>query len=284
MGLTAILFFAAMGALFDVGFVIANWWQVLLLLLVATVLKAPIAALATHLAGLPWRPALGTGLIMAQIGEFTFVLAAAAFADASDPTLRHLFALIVAVTCLSLAAAPLLTWLAGPLLPRTSLTLSKHSGNTVVVAGLGPVGNTVVDLLRANGVPLLLIDRNERLLAPWEGAPGVRTHRGRIEDMEDWIPLLGARPALIVLTFPVADASAVVARRLRSLDPDLVIIARAPFTAQVDMLMAAGAQHVICDEAETQRALVPLLERALASVSGTSTRLHSTARFTRAGG
>jgi CPA2 family monovalent cation:H+ antiporter-2 len=268
MGVTAILFFAAMGALFDVGFVMAHWWEVALLVVASVVLKAPIAAVGVRLAGLPWRSALGSGLILAQVGEFSFVLAAAAFADATEPGLRHLYQLIVAVTCISLAVAPLLTWLAGPLLPRTVLQLAGAPGATVVVAGLGPVGNTVVDLLRKADVPLLLIDRNERLLAPWQGVAGVRTHQGRIEDMEDWVPLIGHRPTLVVLTFPVADASAVVARRLRGLDPDLTIIARAPFTAQVELLRDAGAQYVICDEAETQRALVPLLEQALRSGRG----------------
>lgn len=267
-GLSAILFFAAMGALFDVGFVAAHAWEVAALSLVAVVVKAPLAALAMRLAGMPWRRAWGCGLLLAQVGEFAFVLAAGAFGGSSDPGMQHLYNLVIAVTCISLASAPLLARLAQPLLPVPSLAGLAHTGSTVVVAGLGPVGNTVVDTLRKAGVPLLLVDRNERLLAPWAGVHGVRTHLGRIEDMEDWMPLLGHRPPLVVLTFPVADASAVVARRLRSLDPRLRILARAPFTAQVQTLREAGAHEVICDEAETARALLPMLERMLAEVPG----------------
>ncbi len=109
----------------------------------------------------------------------------------------------------------------------------------------------------------MLIDRNPRLLAPWSTTPGVRSHQGRIEDMETWLPLIGHRPALIVLTFPVADTSAVVATRLRALDPELVIIARSPYAAHVDELHAAGAQYVICDENATAAALLPMLTDAL---------------------
>jgi CPA2 family monovalent cation:H+ antiporter-2 len=275
-GLSAILFFAAMGALFDPAFVAAHWFQVSALSLIAVVIKAPLAAVAMRLAGLPWRQAWGCGLLLAQVGEFAFVLAAGSFGHSNDPGLRHLYNLVIATTCISLASAPLLAALAKPLLPVASLAALRRTGNTVVVAGLGPVGNTVVDTLRKQGVPLLLIDRNERLLAPWDGVVGVRTHRGRIEDMEDWMPLIGHRPPLVVLTFPVADASAVVARRLRSLDPHLRIIARAPFTAQVQMLLDAGAHEVICDEAETARALMPMLERVLATVPGQSGRLRTT--------
>jgi CPA2 family monovalent cation:H+ antiporter-2 len=244
--------------------------------LVAVVVKAPLAAIAMRLAGLPWRAAWGCGLLLAQVGEFAFVLAAGAFGGSTDPGLQHLYNLVVATTCISLASAPLLAALAKPLLPITSLAGLAQTGETVVVAGLGPVGNTVVDTLRKLGVPLLLIDRNERLLAPWEGVHGVRIHRGRIEDMEDWMPLIGHRPPLVVLTFPVADASVVVSRRLRSLDPRLRIIARAPFTAQVQSLLDAGVHEVICDEAETARALLPMLTRVLATVPGQSNRLRTT--------
>jgi monovalent cation:H+ antiporter-2, CPA2 family len=275
-GLSAILFFAAMGALFDVGFVVDHWLEVGALALVAVVVKAPLAAVAMRLAGMPWRRAWGCGLLLAQVGEFAFVLAAGAFGKSSDPALQHLNQLVIATTCISLASAPLLAWLAQPFLPAANLAGMRMTGDTVVVAGLGPVGNTVVDTLRKSGVPLLLIDRNDRLLAPWEGVVGVRIHRGRIEDMEDWMPLIGHRPPLVVLTFPVADASAVVARRLRSLDPNLRIIARAPFTAQVQLLFDAGAHEVICDEAETARALMPMLERILATVPGQSNRLRTT--------
>jgi len=276
-GLSAILFFAAMGALFDLRFVAEHWFQVSTLALVAIVVKAPVAALAMRLAGLPWRQAWGCGLLLAQVGEFAFVLAAGAFGHTDDPAQQHLYNLVIATTCISLASAPLLAALARPLLPITNLAGLRQTGDTVVIAGLGPVGNTVVDTLRNQGVPLLLVDRNERLLAPWDGVLGVRTHRGRIEDMEDWMPLLGHRPTLVVLTFPVADASAVVASRLRSLDPRLRIIARAPFTAQVQMLLDAGAHEVICDEAETARALLPMLERAMASIPNQSGRLRTTA-------
>ncbi|MCS6970065.1 MAG: cation:proton antiporter [Planctomycetota bacterium] len=275
-GLTAICFFAAMGALFDIGFVAAHWPQVSALLVGALLIKAPLAALAVRLAGLPWRPALGCGLLLAQVGEFAFVLAAAAFARSSDPALRHLYDLVVAVTCISLATAPLLTRLARPLLPVVDLTTLASGGDSVVVAGLGPVGNSVVAALRQQGVPLLLVDRNERLLAPWQGVPGVRTHRGRIEDMEEWMPLLGHRPALVVLTFPIADTSAAVASRLRALDPALRILARAPYTAQVAMLREAGVHEVICDEDETTRALLPRLARLLADRAPLRERLRQT--------
>jgi CPA2 family monovalent cation:H+ antiporter-2 len=272
LGVTAVLFFASMGALFDARFVLANWWQIAALVLASGVLKAGIAAFGLRLAGLPPRSALGTGLLLAQIGEFSFVLATAAFADADDPTIRHLFNLIVATTCISLALAPLLAAFASRLLPRPGIARDARVGDTIVVAGLGPVGNSVVETLRNEGHRLLLVDRNERLLAPWEGVAGVEIHRGRIEQIDDWLPRLGQRPPLVVLTFPIADTSALVARRLREFDPRLVVLARAPFRAQIDVLRSAGVQFVICDEEETTRSLLPLLNEALRAAPPSSTR------------
>jgi CPA2 family monovalent cation:H+ antiporter-2 len=262
-GLLAILFFMAIGALFDPVFAWTHAGEVALLLAVAFLLKAPICAIALRMAGLAWRPALGYGLALSSIGEFAFVLAAAAFSGSDDPAVRHLYGLVVSVTAISLAGAPLLLWLALPLLPKGGLEIAATRGETIVVAGLGPVGNSVVSQLRQRGHPLLLVDRNQRLLDPWHDTPGVRLHRGRIEDMEDWLPVLGHRPALVVLTFPVADASAVVAARLRAAAPGLVVLARAPYHAQVDQLRAAGAHVVLCDEDATTAALAPALEEAL---------------------
>jgi CPA2 family monovalent cation:H+ antiporter-2 len=264
-GLTAIVFFMAMGALFDPAFALHHAGTVAALVGVGLLVKAPVCWLVLRLGGLRGRSAVGYGLALAPVGEFSFVLATAAFANAHDQRLHYLYQLVVAATCINLAATPLLFLLAERFLPRSGLDAVRARGRTIVVAGLGPVGNSVVETLRRQGHALFLVDRNERLLSTWRDAAGVRIHLGRIEDMEAWLPELGHRPALVVLTFPIADASAEVARRLRALEPGLPIIARAPFQAQVDLLRAAGAQWVICDERATAEALLPMLAEALAA-------------------
>ena len=271
-GLMAILFFVSIGVLFDASFIVRFPLEVLGGLVICIVLKAALGAAALRLAGLDSRAALGCGLMTGQIGEFSFVIAGAAFGGSADPQLAHLYQLIVVVACLSLAATPLLVRLAVPLLPKSGAAAISEAGDTIVVAGLGPVGNAAVEILHRQGYPLLLVDRNPRLLAPWRDTAGVRVHQGRIEDMDDWMPVLGRRPAAVVLTFPVADTSALVAARLRAIDPTMPIVARSPYEAQVDQLRTAGAQFVICDERETTRALLPLIEEALAPRAAATAR------------
>lgn len=267
-GLMAIFFFVATGLMFDPRYLATHLELVVPTLVVAVLAKILIAAFALRLAGLSWRLALGVGLLVGNIGEFSFVLADVAFAGVQDQSSRELHQLVVTIAILSFLLTPLLVKAAAPFLPRTRLEGLTAAGDTVVVAGLGPVGNTVVDTLRREGLPLLLVDRNERLLRPWLGVEGIRCHRGRIEDMEDWLPFIGHRPRLVVLTFPIADASALVTDRLRSIDPQLMVIARSPFAAQIDQLRAAGARYVICDETATASALMPMLTEALLIARG----------------
>ena len=269
-GLTAIFFFAATGLLFEPQFVLNHPITVVIALLGSILIKSAIAGFALRVVGMSTRSAIGCGLLLGNVGEFSIVLAGNIFIPTTDPQIRELHQIILTTCILSFLGMPAITWLAGRFLPKSRSAMIEEHGETVVIAGLGPVGNTVVQTLNAQGLPLLLVDRNQHLLSPWHSITGIRCHMGRIEDMDDWLPALGHRPALVVLTYPIADTSALVATRLRALDPTLVIVARAPYESQVEVLERAGVRHVICDERETARALLPLLQRALAHASDSS--------------
>jgi len=55
-----------------------------------------------------------------------------------------------------------------------------------------------------------------------------------------------------------------------------VIVARSPYQGQEGILHAAGVRHVICDERETARALLPLLIATIEARHGTSERVERT--------
>lgn len=260
-GLLGIVFFISIGLQFDLNFVMSNLPLVLGALAVSVLLKAALAGLALRLAGLSLRSAIGAGIMVGQVGEFSFVLATAVARSGGLDAVTY--NLIISVAVLSLALTPFLIAIATRLLPRSSLESVRDRGSAIVVAGLGPVGNSVVEAVHAAGLPLLLVDRNQRLLDPWQNVEDVIAHQGRIEDMEDWMPILGTRPRAVVLSFPIADTSALVAERLKSMDPELLIVARSPFRAQVSGLRAAGVTHVICDEDAATEQLKPILAEAL---------------------
>ena len=252
---------------FNIDFVFDKPHLVIGALFISIIIKAVIAGFSLRLTGMSVRSAVGCGIMVGQVGEFSFVLVNSAFVSL-QPLNTDIHGLIVSVACLSLALTPLLISIATHFLPKSKIDSIVDKGETIVVAGLGPVGNTVVKALHENGQPLMLIDRNEKLLEPWVNTEGITCHQGKIEVMEEWLPILGTKPRIMVLTFPIVDASALVAERLLKVDPELIIIARSPYEAQIDTLYNAGVRYVICDERETARALSPLLDEILGHESG----------------
>ncbi|MGO1118912.1 cation:proton antiporter [Rhodovibrionaceae bacterium A322] len=98
------LFFLSVGLLLDFHFVIDNLGTVLLLLFFVTVLKTLINVSILHLLGESWPTAFISGVTLAQMGEFSFLLAAVAVSSGlASPGAQNL---IVAVTVLSLVTAP----------------------------------------------------------------------------------------------------------------------------------------------------------------------------------
>ena len=101
------VFFLSIGLLIDLGFIWDNLGTVVLLLGVVTVLKTAMNVGVLHLLGEPWQRAFLAGVVLGQVGEFSFLLVAAGTAAAilgPDDSL-----LIVSVIALSLVFSPL--WL-----------------------------------------------------------------------------------------------------------------------------------------------------------------------------
>ena len=98
------LFFLSVGLLLDFQFLFNNLGTVLLLLFFVTVLKTLINVSILHLLGESWPTAFISGVTLAQMGEFSFLLAAVAVS--SGLTSSGAQNLIVAVTVLSLISSP----------------------------------------------------------------------------------------------------------------------------------------------------------------------------------
>jgi len=102
------VFFLSIGLLIDLRFIWENIGQVAVLLLLVTVLKTALNIGLLHLLREPWPHAFVAGVVLAQIGEFSFVLGQTAIAGGliAQPEMR----LIVSVTAFSLLISPL--WMA----------------------------------------------------------------------------------------------------------------------------------------------------------------------------
>lgn len=106
-GVLMVCFFVAIGLLLDVNFIMANLGLVAVFVLGALLLKSAANILILRLVGLDWPMAYRAGLIMGQIGEFSFVLAAVGLANGVlDPVG---YKLAISVVVLSLLFSPIWT-------------------------------------------------------------------------------------------------------------------------------------------------------------------------------
>lgn len=102
------VFFLSIGLLIDINFIVHNWKNVLIVLSVVTVLKTTVNVAILHFLGEPWDRAFHSGVVMGQIGEFSFIVVAVGLA--SQVISADGYRLMIAVIALSLLISPM--WLA----------------------------------------------------------------------------------------------------------------------------------------------------------------------------
>lgn len=102
------VFFLSIGLLIDLNFIIDNWQNVLLILGATTIIKTIVNVAILHYLGEPWDRAFHSGVVIAQIGEFSFVVIAAGLA--AKILSPEGYRLMIAVIALSLLISPM--WLA----------------------------------------------------------------------------------------------------------------------------------------------------------------------------
>ncbi len=261
-GLLLGIFFAAVGMLFDPA-VLANPAPVLIYVAGVVGLKALlIAAIVTWVLRQEARQAIRTGLALAQTGEFSFVLAAAAVsAGILEEPLQAIF---VTGSIGTLAATPLLIgvaprvarWVTGGRDgPQAAPAPGGGASGHAVLVGFGFAGTTIARVLRARGIPYRAIEANADTVraAQARGEPivwGDATRRSLLERSG----IRGARLVAVAISDPLATREVVSA--VREMAPGVPILARTRFVRDADRLGETGASHVVAEEFESTLALV----------------------------
>jgi len=256
------IFFVSIGLLLDVSFV---WRQPLLLATVVLgvlLIKLLATAAATLLLGYPMRVALAVGLTLAQIGEFSFVLAQAGRAVGLTPASMGDLGTqgLLASTVLLMAATPLLIALGRHL----NVQLLQRAANTsvsatpekaaledhVIVVGYGPAGQRLVRVLRETGIPFIVIELNPHTVqaAEKEGVPILYGDASRRHILEH-AAIDRAKVCVVAINDDAATRRIV--ELARYLNPTLQIIVRTRFLRDVEFLQRIGADIVVPEELET---------------------------------
>ncbi len=105
------IFFVSIGMLLDLGFVLEHWAMVLALLVTVLVMNTGINAVMFRMLGDTWRHAILAGAVLAQIGEFSFVLAAVG--ARTNLITDFAYQVTISVIALSLLVSP--AWIGGTL-------------------------------------------------------------------------------------------------------------------------------------------------------------------------
>jgi CPA2 family monovalent cation:H+ antiporter-2 len=100
-----VVFFLSIGLLIDLDFIVANLGTVVLFVLAVLTIKSVVNVGLLRVAGQTWQLAFPAGLMMAQIGEFSFVLAATGFANGAIDA--DAYRLAIAVIAISLLVSPI---------------------------------------------------------------------------------------------------------------------------------------------------------------------------------
>ena len=161
------LFFLSVGMLLDLHAIAERPLFVLAMAVALIATKAGIITAIGVAVKMPWRGALALGLLLSQGGEFGFVL----FAQAQrglliDPEAASLFGAIIT---LSMATTPFLMTVTrrfrrAPDGPAQTREAPKSDGANALIVGYGRFGQTVAQMLIAQGIPVTLIDTDIEMI------------------------------------------------------------------------------------------------------------------------
>lgn len=266
-----LLFFVSVGMLLEPGYVRGHLGLVLGLVAVVALAKGLICAGVGRLFGYGNVVPLALGLTMFQAGEFAFVIGRVGLDTGSIGP--DLYSTIMAVTLVTMFATPFVSGATGPVYavlkrhrraePLQTINFERDSlRGHVVLAGTGRTGRQVALVLGRLGLPFVAIELDQRRLEACSSA-GVAVVYGDAAHplVLEAAGLSAAR--LLVITTPAPVVTLDIARRARTLRPDLHIVARADSESVLEDLHALGVYEVVLPQLEagleiTRQALLHL--------------------------
>ncbi|MDB9467097.1 cation:proton antiporter [Dolichospermum circinale] len=259
----ASLFFAAIGMLIDPVFLWQNLELILGLVALVFVGKFLIITPLVRLFRYPLKTALIAGLGLAQIGEFSFVLASEG--QALGLVSRRIYLLILGTTAVTLMLTPFvlrllpflfdfaesIPWLKPYLVNDQALDLSADlpQKNHVVVCGYGRIGQNLVKLLQQYQLPVVVIDQSESRIQQLReaGIPYVYGNSVSLHVLET----AGVNHAQgMAIALPDPASIRLCLKRALELCPELDTVVRATQDKNIEVLYQLGAKEVIQPEFE----------------------------------
>jgi CPA2 family monovalent cation:H+ antiporter-2 len=274
----AVLFFVAVGMLFDPAVI---WEQPIKLLMVLAIILVGKTVAAVALALLlryPLGTALTVGVSLAQIGEFSFILAGLGVALGLLPQEGHSLILAGALVSIAVnaalfkAIAPLQAWLrqrsawvrrmearADPLASLPYSADARMLNGHIVVIGHGRVGQRITEALRRQGRALVVLDHNRERIEALR-AQGVPAVYGDALEPESLVQAHVAGASRLALALPDAQDAQRIVDLSRQLNAKLSVVVRAHSGDEADLLRQSGLGTVVCPDDEVAQAMLRALD------------------------
>ena len=271
------LFFVSIGMLMDVRVLLAH--PVLVVALIAAVLagKFVMGMLPVIASGYPLRAGILAGVSLAQVGEFSFVLAQQG--EQTGLLTGEPYQVFLAVSVLTMVITPLLMEGAPYLAKRAEAVQrlrrwypdksvmqvqqgSRHLKvkDHVIVMGYGLSGRNLVRVLEETEIPYVALDLDGETVRR-EAQNGVKIFYGDATNPNvlHHVKIDQARVLVVAISDPFAARRAV--QIARGLNPDLHIIVRTRYLREMDDLHQLGADEVVPEEFETSIEIFALVLR-----------------------
>jgi K+:H+ antiporter len=272
----AVLFFVSVGMLLDPAALMESPALVAGALAIVLAGKPLVALLIVWAMRYPVKAALTVSIALAQIGEFSFILATLGrelgilSSVATNALVATSIVSIVLNPVAYRAIRPLEQWLRDR--PAAWVVLNRQSSpppdvrapdveratdahHRAIVVGYGPTGRAVVRLLRDNGIAATVIELNIDAVRSLreEGVDAIYGDATRPDTLE--AAGIAESASLILGSAGMANAADAI-RMARAANPQIRVLARAPYLRDVATLKAAGASRVYSGEGEVALAFI----------------------------
>jgi len=251
------IFFISVGMLLQIGIFFDSVLFYMALAASVIFLKMFLTFLSCILFRTPIRISLIVGMRLAQIGEFSLILAAISFEQGLLN--NDQYQVLLTVSILSMLVTPLMIqissklsiWIFSSMKTEESKYKKDEALNEhVIISGYGLGGRTLAKVLQEAHIPFMVLELSgekvKRALTE-----GLTTHYGDCTQEEALLRAGVKRARMIVYAISDQVSTERAVRLTRKLNPDIKIMVRTRLTSQVEELKAAGADEVIPEEFET---------------------------------
>lgn len=280
----AVLFFLSVGMLFDPVFLLERPVVVIISLLIVILIKPLTTVIVVALLGYAPATAFTVAASLAQVGEFSFILAQTGYSLGLIS--RDIYSVLIVCAMISIAANPFFmnrvplaerwaqgnSWLWHALNCRVDAKTAalgavyeekvrqEGAKPRALIAGYGPTGQEAAAVLEKNGLEPVVLDMNLKTVSQLN-AEGKLAMYGDVS-REEVLKAAGAEDAVcFVITIPDVVSAAAAAVAARNCNSHMTIFARSRFLNDGELLRKSGANVVVFEEDAVANELAAAVRR-----------------------